>query len=110
MSYPQYYQPVPQSPHCANHPEREGIGICVSCRSVVCVECSTKIDRMNYCVRCLEAAQQPQAQAKERPALETALAIPLLLGALLAAAGVFAAFGFLLVYLRHLAPGGVAGG
>ena len=38
---------------CTNHPEREGIGICVLCKKVFCVECSTKIDGINYCRRCL---------------------------------------------------------
>ena len=38
---------------CANHPEREAIGICVRCRIRVCSECSTKVDGINYCVSCL---------------------------------------------------------
>ncbi len=40
---------------CQNHPEREAIGICVECRSRVCSECVTKVDGINYCVRCLGA-------------------------------------------------------
>ncbi len=38
---------------CANHPQREAIGICVRCRTRVCSECSTKVDGINYCVSCL---------------------------------------------------------
>jgi hypothetical protein len=38
---------------CRNHPEREGVGICVACRRVFCVECSTKIDGVNHCRECL---------------------------------------------------------
>ena len=38
---------------CENHPTREAIGLCVSCRRRVCGECSTKIEGINYCVSCL---------------------------------------------------------
>ncbi len=105
------YQPnLPQNFHCANHPQREGVGICVSCRSVVCVECSTRIDRMNYCIRCLTAAA-PQAEPRERSTRPAALVgVPLLLAALLMAAGVFAVMGYALALVRQLAPGGVSAG
>lgn len=38
---------------CENHAQREAIGVCVQCRTRVCSECSTKVDGINYCVRCL---------------------------------------------------------
>jgi hypothetical protein len=38
---------------CANHPQREAIGVCVKCRTRVCSECSTKVEGINYCVSCL---------------------------------------------------------
>jgi hypothetical protein len=38
---------------CENHPQREAIGVCVQCRTRVCSECSTKVEGINYCVRCL---------------------------------------------------------
>jgi hypothetical protein len=38
---------------CENHPAREAIGVCVQCRTRVCSECSTKVDGINYCTRCL---------------------------------------------------------
>lgn len=40
---------------CRNHPEREAIGVCVTCRTRVCAECSTKVDGINHCVACLAA-------------------------------------------------------
>lgn len=40
---------------CQNHPAREALGICVSCRAQVCSECVTKVDGINYCVKCLAA-------------------------------------------------------
>jgi hypothetical protein len=38
---------------CENHPAREAIGVCVQCRTRVCSECATKVEGINYCVRCL---------------------------------------------------------
>jgi hypothetical protein len=100
----QHWAPPQNLPHtfrCGNHPEREGVGICVSCRSVVCVECSTKIDRMNYCIRCLQSAAPDRAADEVNPAREAALGIPLLLGSFVGTAAVFAALGFVLALLRH---------
>ena len=112
MSYPPgAAQNLPHTFRCSNHPEREGVGICVSCRSVVCVECSTRVDRMNYCIRCLRAATEPVQEAKrDDRARDTLLGIPLLIGAFLAAAALFAAMGYLLAVLRYASPGGVSGG
>jgi hypothetical protein len=45
------------SGQCQNHPEREGIGICLSCHRVFCSECITKIDGVNYCQDCLAQIQ-----------------------------------------------------
>ena len=38
---------------CANHAQREAIGVCIRCRTRVCSECATKVDGINYCVACL---------------------------------------------------------
>ena len=107
----QYYGPpqnLPRAFRCGNHPDREGVGICVSCRSVVCVECSTKIDRMNYCIRCLQAATEPVRERKrDDPKREVLLGVPLLLGSFAAAALAFAMLGFFLALIRAAAPGGV---
>jgi hypothetical protein len=43
---------------CENHPQREAIGVCVQCRTRVCSECSTKVEGINYCVRCLAGLAQ----------------------------------------------------
>jgi len=47
-----------ESFQCRNHPEREGVGICIICRRVFCVECSTKIDGVNHCRECLAKKQE----------------------------------------------------
>jgi len=92
---------LPHQFQCYNHPEREGVGICVSCRSVVCVECSTKIDRMNYCRQCLDAAGRSAQEAKrDNPTADVALGVPLLIASFALAAGVFGALGLLLATIR----------
>jgi hypothetical protein len=99
---------LPRSFHCANHPDREGVGLCVGCRAVVCVECSTRVDRMNYCIRCLEAARPAgQEVRKENPRAAAAWGIPLLALSFVLAVAVFWALGFLLALVRNWSPGGV---
>lgn len=54
--------PLPSiSRTCAFHPERGGIGVCISCRQVFCRECVTRINDKNLCQACL---------VEQRPALE----------------------------------------
>jgi len=48
---------------CANHAQREAIGVCVRCRTRVCSECSTKVDGINYCVACLAGLAVDGARA-----------------------------------------------
>jgi hypothetical protein len=104
-----YQTNLPHAYRCANHPEREGVGICVSCRSVVCVECTTKIDRMNYCIRCLDAASEPAKRARpENRAQETVLGIPLLVVSFILTVGVFGLLALVLAALRG--QGGVTAG
>jgi hypothetical protein len=111
MTYPGTAKNLPHTFRCRNHPEREGVGICVSCRSVVCVECSTKIDRMNYCTRCLKSEAQPARGAgRDNAAAERALGIPLLILSFVVAAGIFTLLGILLATLRQATGGGVTAG
>lgn len=95
---------LPHAFHCANHPRREGVGICVGCRAVVCVECATKIDGMNYCIACLRSAA-PRTAAPDDHRKEVLLGIPLLIGVFLAAALVFSVMGVVLAGFRSGAPG-----
>ena len=55
---------------CKNHLERDGIGICISCRQVFCSECVTKIDGVNYCEQCLgkPATSRQQQRHIQHPA------------------------------------------
>jgi hypothetical protein len=38
---------------CAHHPERPGHTLCMECRKVLCAECATDWDGINYCEDCL---------------------------------------------------------
>jgi hypothetical protein len=51
---------------CENHLQREAIGVCVQCRTRVCSECSTKVDGINYCVRCLQGLARQRDSAEQR--------------------------------------------
>ncbi len=103
-------QLLPQTFRCSNHPEREGVGICVSCRSVVCVECSTRVDRMNYCFRCLRTAAPAEAVVPDNPRREVMVGVPLLLLSFALSVGVFFVLGLLLAILRQSGAGGVSAG
>jgi hypothetical protein len=39
---------------CRNHPARPGVGACPTCGSVICEECSTRVDGILHCRSCLE--------------------------------------------------------
>lgn len=52
-----------QAAACAFHAEREALGVCVACRSRVCAECTTKVEGINYCVRCLAARARAEAES-----------------------------------------------
>jgi hypothetical protein len=45
--------PAP-SQNCSHHPARPGIAVCVSCRRVICAECTTQFDGIHRCTSCLE--------------------------------------------------------
>ncbi len=75
-----YYPPAgppPQPflrPQCANHGDREAIGICVVCRRPICAECTTPIEGINRCAACVKALApvaefEASLQRDERPEL-----------------------------------------
>ncbi len=43
------------SGRCFYHPDRAGLGICVECQNVICVECTTQFEGINRCANCLRA-------------------------------------------------------
>lgn len=38
---------------CAEHPDRHSFAICMSCRKVLCQECTTPWEGINYCRGCV---------------------------------------------------------
>jgi hypothetical protein len=92
---------IASSSRCVHHPDREGIGVCVRCRQVVCAECATKVDRINYCTRCLETlGASERITAPRRATSEKLLAVVLLLTSFLVMTGFFVGVGMLMTTLR----------
>lgn len=69
---------------CPNHPTREAIGICVSCRAQLCGACATKVEGINHCVVCLAALAQ---SGPESPVLVPSLCASSVTGAYLVTLG-----------------------
>jgi hypothetical protein len=94
---------APAAYRCQNHPDREGVGICVRCRRVICAECSTRIDRMNFCTTCL-ATLGSGPRSRSRPSGQavgnTANGIFLLLAGYLALTALFVGLGLLIATMR----------
>lgn len=76
---------------CKNHPDRDGVGICVPCKRVVCADCSTRLDGINHCRECLEAklGKARRAPSSGRKAFEKVAAAGFVLVAFAALIGVF---------------------
>ncbi len=54
------------SGRCSYHPDRAGLGICVECRKVICVECTTQFEGINRCAKCLNAKLASSRRLEER--------------------------------------------
>jgi hypothetical protein len=62
---------VPVSVPCFQHADRTGFAVCMACRAVLCQECATTFDGINYCRPCLD---------RQRGVVRTASAWPRRLG------------------------------
>src|SRR6266851_2856169 len=83
---------------CYYHPDRLGIGVCVRCRTVICAACSTRLDGINHCHRCL-------SRLGTRPEAKTgAFASGILLAAVLLAVASLVLFGLFWLVGGALAP------
>lgn len=54
------------SGRCHYHPDRAGLGICVECRNVICVECTTQFEGINRCAQCLAKKLARARELSER--------------------------------------------
>lgn len=52
---------------CHYHEERQGVGICMRCRTVICAACCTRIQGSNHCHSCLNSLAEPRKQPGRRP-------------------------------------------
>lgn len=71
---------------CANHPERDAVGVCVQCRKYVCLECTTRIEGVNYCADCLPRVHRKESKVSrswEKPAAALITALSLMVCSLL---------------------------
>lgn len=74
---------------CANHVGQAAVGVCVSCRKLVCGACTTRLQGRNFCLDCLErrAAARPSDTPRRSSSASTvgvALLTMLSVGVLLA--------------------------
>jgi hypothetical protein len=71
------------SGRCRYHADRDGVGVCMRCRAVICSECSTRIDGINHCLRCLDLLRKDTATAgaTRRQGPAQAILVVLLFGA-----------------------------
>jgi len=84
--------------NCAIHLEVPAIGVCVSCRRVVCDSCSTRLQGRNFCSGCLARkaeAAAPEASFESGLFLKGTLGLVTLGSMALLASGLFG-FGFFL--------------
>lgn len=49
--------------NCVRHADRPGAAICMSCRAVICQECTTTWEGICHCAPCLAAKARPRRQA-----------------------------------------------
>jgi hypothetical protein len=76
---------------CVHHPDRAGFATCMSCRQVVCQECATTRDGINFCRPCLGAVHRTDAgHGRVRALTGAILHLAVLAGLFVAAAWVMA--------------------
>jgi hypothetical protein len=66
---------------CAHHPDRPGHALCMACRKVVCAECATDWEGINYCATCLAGRRAAASSGARLPGwlALTAVSLTLLL-------------------------------
>jgi hypothetical protein len=81
---------------CYYHEDRQAIGICMRCRVPICGACTTRLQGINHCHKCLQAL----ASRKEDTGFDAG---PLIAGAVLFV-GVLVLFGVCWLLQGSLAP------
>ena len=65
---------------CHYHPERQGVGICMRCRVVICGDCCTRVEGINHCHACMQALGQREAPSNPMAAIGAGVAAVMFLG------------------------------
>lgn len=47
---------------CNQHPEKEAIAVCVSCKKFLCEDCKIKVNGRNYCKQCSDELCEVQKE------------------------------------------------
>ena len=47
---------------CNNHPDKEAIAVCVSCKEFLCEDCKVKVNGRNYCKKCSDELCEVQKE------------------------------------------------
>lgn len=58
---------APLSTSCVQHHDRAGYAVCMSCRAVLCQECATTFDGINFCRPCLDQRRGVAGTASSWP-------------------------------------------
>jgi late competence protein required for DNA uptake (superfamily II DNA/RNA helicase) len=71
---------------CVRHPDIAGFAVCMACRQVVCQECATTWDGINYCRECLAKKGVRSAAGSHRSPMLHAVSVIVASGLLAVAA------------------------
>lgn len=86
---------APAATNCAHHPDRPGHARCMECHRVVCAECATDWQGINYCAPCLARRREVARVLRPWPGRITLLVasglLAVVLTRLIAWTGVFLA-------------------
>ena len=64
---------------CSYHDDRPAVGICMRCRRAICAACTTRLDGVNHCHRCLKELGRRTAEPRAAGGSGYAAALVLLL-------------------------------
>ncbi len=86
---------------CVHHPQRAGFAVCMECRDVVCQECATTRDGINYCRACLAKRRTADARGHSWLAMLSWVGMACVAVGMLWAAGRFMVWGMIMVASWH---------
>ena len=64
---------------CSYHEDRPAVGICMRCRRPICAACTTRLEGVNHCFRCLKELSRRTAEPRVAAGSGFAVTLALLL-------------------------------